>query len=308
MRALGAIGDRAEAVVYADSDSTDGSVERVGREFPNVHVVQVDPSRKMTPARGRNLGMDKLLEVLPDVEFVQLVDGDCDLTPGWLEYGMQYFADHPDVGIISGRLRERDRERNPYHRLADMEWAQPEGETYALGGIMMIRRQVWLDAGGQNADIPAAEEHEFCRRAHEAGWKAMRLAQEMANHDIDMAQFSQWWTRMERMGHSCAQGLWMHRDAPHFRSLVSVTLWGGVVPAVAMVGALPTLGASLPIAGLGYRRLWRRIAEDRRGRGDSDDDAKLYASAMLAAKLAGTVGVARFLLRTLPTGQGGRRG
>ncbi len=307
VRALGSIGSEAAAIVYADSASTDDSVERVRREFPNVHVVELDPSRPMNPARGRNEGMDRLLEIAPDIGFVQFLDGDCDLAPGWLTTGRQFLIDNPGVGLICGRLRERERERNRYHRLADMEWAQPAGEIDDLGGIMMVRRQVWHEVGGQNSNIPAAEEREFCRRARAGGWVAMRLADDMAHHDIDMARFSEWWTRMARMGHSWAQGLWIYRDRPHLHEVVSLALWGGVVPVAAVVGALPSLGTSLPIAGLAYRRLWRKIAADREARGDRHDDAKLYASAMVAAKFAGAVGIARFLLRTLPAGRGGRR-
>ncbi|MEM6996104.1 MAG: glycosyltransferase [Myxococcota bacterium] len=307
VRALGSITEAAGAVVYADSDSSDDSVQRVRDEFPNVHVVQLDPSRPMNPARGRNEGMARLTEVLPDVELIQFLDGDCDLAPDWLRTAVAYFDEHPRVGIVCGRLRERERERNAYHRLADMEWAQPPGEIDDLGGIMVVRRSVWDEVGGQNSNIPAAEEREFCRRARAAGWVAMRLPEDMAQHDIDMARFGEWWTRMARMGHSWAQGLWIYRDGPHLRHVLSMALWGGVVPAAALLGMVPTLGTSVPVAGLAHRRLWRRIAEDRAAQGDRDDDAKLYASAMLAAKFAGTLGIARFVLQTLPAGRGGRR-
>lgn len=306
-RALGSIGTAADAVVYADSDSSDDSVDRVRREFPNVHVVRLDPSRAMTPARGRNEGMARLLEELPNVEFVQFLDGDCDLAADWLTTARKYLVNNPKVGLLCGRLRERERERNRYHRLADMEWAQPAGEVDDLGGIMMVRREVWEEVGGQNSGIAAGEEREFSCRVLAAGWTAMRLAEDMAHHDIDMARFSQWWTRTSRMGHSCAQGLWIYRDRRHLQEVVSLAVWGGVVPTLAVLGALPTLGTSLPLAGLAYRRLWRRVAADREAGGDRMDDAKLYASAIVAGKFAGALGVARFVLRTLPAGRGGRR-
>jgi len=307
LRALGSVSEIADAVVYADSASTDGSVARVRQAYPNVEVVEVDPRTPMTPARGRNEGMERLLEVLPDVEFIQFLDGDCDLAADWLSVARDTFVERPQVGILCGRLRERNRERNNYHRLADMEWAQPAGEIEDLGGIMMVRRRVWEDTGGQNSDIPAAEEREFCRRAIAAGWKAMRLVEDMANHDIDMARFGEWWTRMSRMGHSWAQGLWIYRDKPHLHEVLSLALWGGVVPTAAVIGSLPSLGASFPVAGLAYRRLWRKIVASREAQGEPTADARLYASAMLGAKFAGMVGIARFVLRTLPGGRGGRR-
>lgn len=307
VRALGSVSDVAGAIVYADSASTDDSVERVQREFPSVHIVRIDPSRPMNPARGRNEGMARLREILPTVRFVQFLDGDCDLAPTWLAAARRYLTENPNVGLVCGRLRERQRERNRYHRLADMEWEQPAGEIADLGGIMMVRTEVWDEVGGQNSDIPAAEEREFCRRARAAGWTAMRLADDMAHHDIDMARFSQWWQRTARMGHSWAQGLWIYRDRPHLRAVASIAVWGGLIPAATVVGALPSLGASVPLAGLAYRRLWRKIVAERQAQGDRDDDARLYAAATVAGKFAGALGLARFVLRTLPSGRGGRR-
>jgi GT2 family glycosyltransferase len=305
-RALASIGGDADAIVYADSASIDDSVARVRARFPHVRVVELDTSRPLNPARGRNAGMEELRRVMPDVAFVQFLDGDCDVAPGWLSHARRYLAEHPDVGIVCGRLRERERERNPYHRLADMEWAQPPGEIDDLGGIMMIAAKVWDDVGGQNPDIPAAEEREFCRRALAKGWRALRLPEDMARHDIDMDSFVQWWSRMVRMGHSWAQGLWIYRDRYHAKHVASLAVWGGVIPAVAVGGALPTLGGSFGLL-FAYRRLWRRMIAEREARGDRSDDARLYAAAMIAAKMAGTLGVARFFLRTLPAGRGGRR-
>lgn len=306
LRALGSIGPRAAAVVYADSASTDDSVALVREHFPAVRVVQLDATRPLSPARGRNEGMAELRRALPDVALVQFLDGDCDLCPGWLEGASTYLEEHAEVGIVCGRLRERHRERNRFHRLADMEWAQPAGDIDDLGGIMMVRTRTWDDVDGQNADIPAAEEREFCRRALARGWRARRLPEDMALHDIDMEELSEWWTRMTRMGHSWAQGLWIYRDRYHLRHVASLAVWGALIPALAVVGALPTLGVSFTLL-FPYRRLWRRMVVEREAQGDRPDDARLYATAMLAAKLAGTVGVARFFLRTLPAGRGGRR-
>ncbi|MCI0669145.1 MAG: glycosyltransferase [Myxococcaceae bacterium] len=306
MSALASIGPIASAVVYADSASTDGSVEQVREQFPHVHVVVLDTRRPLNPARGRNAGFSELLRVLPGVELVQFLDGDCTLAPGWLDSARRRLEESPDVGIVCGRLRERERQRNRYHRLADMEWAQPPGEVDDLGGIMMIRRELWQSVGGQNADIPAAEERELCRRAIAAGWKALRLPDDMALHDIDMDRFGQWWERMVRMGHSWAQGLWIHRDSRHLRQVASLVLWGAVLPAFILGAAMPTVGVSLALL-LAYGHLWLRIVADREARGDRRDDARLFASAMLTAKLAGAVGVVRFLGVTLPSGRGGRR-
>lgn len=305
-RSLGSVDERVGTVVYVDSASTDDSVAIVRREFPDAVVVELTTDRPMSPARGRNEGYAALVEHMPKLRHVQFIDGDCELHPDWLSVAAQHLEDNPRVGVVAGRLRERERERNPYHRLADMEWDQPPGEVEDTGGIMMVRAEAWEAAGGQNADMPAAEEREFCLRVSAAGYSIVRLADDMANHDIDMAQLQEWWTRSVRMGHAYAQGLWIHRDSYHARRVFSLLAYGAVLPGVAVGGALPSLGLSLWLLG-GYPRLWMKIEKDRRSRGDRVDDARLYATANVVNKIAGALGVATFLAKTLRQGRGGRR-
>ncbi|MEM9456374.1 MAG: glycosyltransferase [Myxococcota bacterium] len=305
-RALASVGGEAGAVVYVDSASTDDSVEIVRRNFPDVTVVELSADQPLSPARGRNAGFAALEQRLPQLRYVQFVDGDCELEPGWLRAASRHLHKNPQIGVVAGRLRERDRERNAYHRLADMEWDQPAGQVEETGGIMMVRARAWEAVGGQNADMPAAEERELCLRVSAAGYSIVRLADDMAQHDIDMDQLRQWWVRSVRMGHAYAQGLWVHRDGHHLRRVASLLAYGVALPSVALAGTLPTLGLSLGLLG-SYGWLWKKIEQERRSRGDRADDARLYAAANVANKVAGAVGVARFFTRTLRAGRGGRR-
>src|SRR3954471_704047 len=70
-------------VIYVDSGSTDGSVE-LAREL-GAQVVELDLSIPFTAARARNAGFEKLISIAPEVEFVQFVDGDCEIVEGWIE-------------------------------------------------------------------------------------------------------------------------------------------------------------------------------------------------------------------------------
>ena len=78
MEAIGQVA----CVVYVDSGSTDGSVE-LARSI-GAHTVELDLSIPFTAARARNEGFARLLKLAPAVEFVQFVDGDCELVDGWL--------------------------------------------------------------------------------------------------------------------------------------------------------------------------------------------------------------------------------
>ena len=70
-------------VVYVDSGSTDGSLE-LARSI-GADTVELDLSIPFTAARARNEGFNRLLELTPDIEFVQFVDGDCEIVDGWLQ-------------------------------------------------------------------------------------------------------------------------------------------------------------------------------------------------------------------------------
>ena len=69
-------------IVYVDSGSTDGSRERAALQAA---VVNLDLTRPFTAARARNAGFAALLEAGDDAPaYVQFIDGDCELQPGWI--------------------------------------------------------------------------------------------------------------------------------------------------------------------------------------------------------------------------------
>ncbi len=92
-------------VVYADSGSTDGSAERAGEL--GVEVVSLDSSRPFSAARGRNEGFERLVELHPHLEYVQFVDGDCEILEGWLGAARATLEAEPGLAAVAGRLRER---------------------------------------------------------------------------------------------------------------------------------------------------------------------------------------------------------
>src|SRR5262245_16608740 len=104
-RCLASVVERASAVVYVDSGSTDDSVGRARSR--GVATVELDMSIPFTAARARNEGFAKLLEVTPEVEFVQFVDGDCEIVEGWLERAEEEMRAHPEAAVVCGRRRER---------------------------------------------------------------------------------------------------------------------------------------------------------------------------------------------------------
>src|SRR5690349_9304100 len=120
------------AVVYVDSGSSDDSLS-LARSL-GVHVVELDLSIPFTAARARNEGFAKLKQVDPQIEFVQFVDGDCEIIAGWIERARTQLAAMPKAAVVCGRRRERFPDASIYNRLCDMEWNTPIGQTKSCGG------------------------------------------------------------------------------------------------------------------------------------------------------------------------------
>jgi glycosyltransferase involved in cell wall biosynthesis len=297
-RCIRSVADRGLALVYVDSGSRDGSVE-MARGL-GVEVVELDLSRPFSAARARNEGLERLLAVAPEVQYVQFVDGDCEIVEGWIDRARRELDARPDSAAVCGRLRERHPERTVYNRLADLEWDTPTGEAKACGGIAVMRVAALRQVGGFNPDLIAGEEPELGVRLRRCGWKIFRIDAEMALHDMAMTRFGQWWKRAARAGHAFAEGAALHGRPPerhYVRETRSLVVWGLVAPAACLALALPTRGASLALLLVGYTLLFRRVDRYyRRERGWNPADARVFAFFVVVGRVPGALGALRYWL------------
>ncbi len=230
-KCLMSVVDIAGKVVYVDSGSTDASVE-MARGL-GIEVIELDMSIPFTAARARNEGFRRLREMMPDVGYVQFVDGDCEVVPGWVKQASQFLDENVDVVVVCGRRRERFPDRSIYNMMCDIEWDTPVGEAKACGGDAMMRADALDQVGGYRDDLIAGEEPELCVRLRAAGWKICRLDEEMTLHDAAMTRFRQWWNRTKRGGYAYAQGAYLHGAPPELhgvRQSRSIWLWGLGIP------------------------------------------------------------------------------
>lgn len=282
---------QASVVVYVDSGSTDGSAA-IARQM-GVEVVDLDLSTPFTAARARNEGFARLIEKQPATEFVQFVDGDCEIVSGWIERAIAELTSDEKLAVVCGRRRERHPESSVYNQLADIEWDTPIGDAKACGGDAMMRVSAFRQVGGFDGSVIAGEEPELCVRLRKAGFKIRRIDAEMTLHDAAMTRFSQWWKRMVRGGHAYAQGAAMHGAPPEqhwVRERRRIIVWGILLPLLSVALAWPTRGLSLLLLG-GYAVLWCRVLGHARGRGLSPSVAHRYANHMLIGKFAEAVGL-----------------
>jgi hypothetical protein len=198
-----------------------------------VEVVKLDMRIPFTAGRARNEGFRRLCELMPDLVYVQFIDGDCELFNGWVESAQKYLEDHEDVAVVCGRLREKFPDSSLYNMLCDIEWDTPIGEAKACGGIAMMRASAFRSASGFRDELIAGEEPELCVRLRAAGWRIWRLERDMALHDAAMLHFGQWWNRMRRAGYAFAQGADIHgatAERHGVREVRSARFWGLWVP------------------------------------------------------------------------------
>jgi GT2 family glycosyltransferase len=293
-RCLASLDPAARPTVYVDSGSTDGSPD-VARSL-GADVVALDLSLPFTAARARNAGFERLLTLVPGVEYVQFVDGDCEVDAAWLPTATAELDARPEVAVVCGRRRERHPEATVYNRLCDLEWDGPPGETEACGGDALMRVSALQAVGGYRPDLIAGEEPELCVRLRANGGKVVRLAAEMTRHDAAMTRFGQWWRRNVRAGHAFAEVSRLHADSPFGiwkREARSNRFWGLVVPAVALIAGPFTLGLSLVLV-VGYAVLYARIARGRRRRGDDPRTARLFARYCVLSKFPQAAGQLRY--------------
>lgn len=295
VRCLASVRPLADRIIYVDSGSTDGSV--AAARAAGAEVVALDRSQPFTAARARNAGLEVLRQggALPD--WIQFVDGDCEVQPGWVQTARHFLDTHPRAAVACGRRRERFPAASVYNRLCDAEWNTPVGEASACGGDALMRRAALDQVGGYNPGLIAGEEPELCVRLRGHGWQIWRLDAEMTLHDVAMTRFSQWWTRTRRSGHAAAEGMALHGRGPDRLGVAMVRralIWGLALPLLILaIAAL--IGPWALVLLLAYPAQILRLAR----RGGFTRAAWERATFLTIGKFAEAVGVVEYWGRRL---------
>jgi GT2 family glycosyltransferase len=299
-RCLESIAGPDKVVVYVDSSSSDGSVAMA--QAVGVEVLELDMSTPFSAARARNAGFARLIQCQSRVEFVQFVDGDCEIAQDWLSTAVQVLSSRPELAIVAGWLNERFPEASIYNRIGEVEWNfSGAGEVESVGGVFMVRREAFESVGGFDATLTAGEEPELCLRLRQKGWRILRLDQRMAWHDLAMMHFGQWWTRQVRNGYGSAYAGGRF-DLPKFQRnnlLVKVwTIWLLAMPLVGVVvgivaGALAGFLSALSILAIWLAQVVRVAIRGVR-RVNSWPLALAYAFFVMSAYFPQMVGQAKY--------------
>ncbi|MDE6277617.1 MAG: glycosyltransferase family 2 protein [Muribaculaceae bacterium] len=188
-------------VIVADNGSTDGSLELLARDFPEVEVWAFDKNY------GFAEGYNRAIEMAKDYTNVVLLNSDVAPDAGWLEALTDYMEKHPEVAACQPKLLSYknpklfeyagaagghlDRNGYPYCRgriFATCEedhgqYDEPEKVSWASGACLMVRRELYLRAGGLDKDFFAhMEEIDLCWRLRLLGYDIAAVPSARVRH------------------------------------------------------------------------------------------------------------------------------
>jgi GT2 family glycosyltransferase len=194
--------ERASAsILLWDNGSTDGTVDSVRRQFPEVQTHYSDTN--LGVASGRNAAAALAMRLFEPTHLLFL-DNDLVMTPGFIAALVNAFARDPRVGQAQAKLRSlqnpdrindgggcrisfwRGRTRPVGHDEVDRGQFDTPRSCVACGGAMMVRTEVFRDLGGFDSafDPFGPEDLDFSLRLQKAGHRAMYIPQAMAYHQV----------------------------------------------------------------------------------------------------------------------------
>lgn len=294
-RALAAMQAQAglRQLVYVDSGSRDMSVQSA-RNL-GVTVLELDPSRPFTAARGRNEGFAALHE--GRAEFTLFMDGDCIVEPDWPETAMRFLQATPKAGLVHGYSQEEHPDASAYNWMTHAEWRKPVGPASKGLGVFVIRAEVFAAVGGLRETMIAAEDDELFFRVRALGWQTWCIDAPMCWHDVNLHRFMPWYRRSIRAGHSFEELSHLHPGAATPQRLRAL-FWAGVMPLAAFFAVLFAPVALLAIVAL-YALSVLRLTWRLHGQGLRRGRAAQVALLFMATKFANLYGMMLYWVRRL---------
>jgi hypothetical protein len=193
-------------VIVVDNGSTDGSVEMVRTEFPDVHLIANEDNRGFPAANNQGI-------TVAQGRYVLLLNPDTEVVADALATMVAFADDHPDVGMIGPQLLNPDgsvqssRRRFPTLATAFFEstWLEPyaprrlldryyirdrpydaiQDVDWITGAAMLARREAIDEVGLMDEGyFMYSEELDWCRRFQEAGWRVVYLPTAQIIHHV----------------------------------------------------------------------------------------------------------------------------
>lgn len=185
-------------IVVVDNHSSDGGVERLQQQFPQITVI-ANPDN-----RGYAKAVNQALQQVQS-EYILLLNPDIEVIPGAIETMLNFLDSQEDVGIVAGKLLNPDGSlqyscRTFYtlptilwrrtvlgklfpnsrilirHLMSDWDHNSVRDVDWVLGACMLIRRSALQAVGGMDERFFLYfEDVDWCYRMHKGGWRVCYL-------------------------------------------------------------------------------------------------------------------------------------
>jgi GT2 family glycosyltransferase len=187
-------------VIVADNASTDGSIDAMKKEFPQVKTLQFEKNFGFTG--GYNKAFSQI-----DSEYFVLINSDIEVTEDWLEPLVNWMDTHPECGACAPKLHSwQDRDRFEYAGAAGGyidrfgypfcrgrvlkrletdkgQYDSPSDVLWATGACLMVRSSVYRDLRGLDERFFAhMEEIDLCWRMQLKGHKVTVVPDSLVYH------------------------------------------------------------------------------------------------------------------------------
>ena len=187
-------------VIVADNASSDGSVQMMKEEFPEVRLIT------LTENFGFTGGYNRALQMV-EAEYYVLINSDVEVPSHWLGRLQDWMDTHPECGACGPKLlsfKERDtfeyagaagglidRFGYPFCRGRIMQklekdhgqYDSPTDVLWCSGACLMVRSSVWKALGGLDDRFFAhMEEIDICWRMQLRGWKVTVVPESYVYH------------------------------------------------------------------------------------------------------------------------------
>lgn len=193
-------------MIVVDSASSDGTPDRVERDFPWVHLIRCHENVGFP--KGNNIGLAKAKG-----RYIILLNPDTVVKPHAFERLCDYLDAQPDVGVVGPQLLNPDgsvqssRRRFPTvwtavfestwlqsyapqaildsYYARDIEDEQTADVDWVMGAALMTRHTIVEQIGGLDEGyFMYSEELDYCRRIKDAGWRVVYNPQAKIMHHL----------------------------------------------------------------------------------------------------------------------------
>jgi len=171
-------------IIVVDDASTDGSVEFLKQNFPQVKVIVNEENRGFAYTCNRGVKEAK-------GDIVYLLNSDCRVKDGFLEYILPYFRNNkvfavgsveennftfPEVKFKYGIL---------YYKYKEIQSTDAFEVFFTSGGHSAFDRKKFLDLDGFDENLKPfyGEDIDLCWRARKKGWKIILEPRSQAFHE-----------------------------------------------------------------------------------------------------------------------------